>query len=144
MSILAVDPGITTGIAIHTNQDLYLTLVIHRHKDLWSIVDLHLPDVIVVEDFNSAGLISKDGQATLRLIGAIEAVAFRMDIPTIIQFPRERYPFIAPAKQMLLASREKFLIHQTDALSHLLLYEDRVQRGVLEKITANRRSNKVK
>lgn len=147
MTLIAIDPGITTGVAIHAANtqigDVYSTLVIHKASDLWSIFDAHLPSIVVFEDFNSAGLISRDGQATLRLIGAIEAVTFRLNIPTVLQFPRERYPFIASARNMIRATNKKYLIHEVDALSHLLLYEDRVQRGVLEKITANRRSNKV-
>lgn len=160
MTIIALDPGVTTGVAIRvdeiefaqvdgkpltipTGNKVYHTLVIHKPSDLWSIFDTHHPSIVIFEDFNSAGLISKDGQATLRLIGAIEAVTYRLNIPTCLQYPRERYPFIEPARRMIRATNKKYLIHEVDALSHLLLYEDRVQRGVLEKITANRRSNKV-
>ena len=142
MSLVAVDPGITTGVAIHAGS-IYHTLVVHRHQDLWQIFDTQLPEVVIFENFQSAGLISKDGQATLRLVGAIEAVTYRMGIPTCLQFPRERYPMIEPARQMIKATGKKYLIHQVDALAHLLLYEDRVKRGVLEQITARRRSNKV-
>lgn len=140
MTTIAIDPGITTGVAI--SNTTYTTLVIHRPKDLWQLFDYHEPDVVIFEDFNSAGLISKDGQATLRLIGAIEAVTYQLSIPTCLQFPRERYPFIVPAKRLVIMQNKKYLVHEIDALAHLLLYEDRVNRGVLEKITARRRTNK--
>lgn len=143
MTLIAIDPGITTGIALKTEDNEYLTLVIHRPKDLWQLFDYHKPSVAIFEDFNSAGLISKDGQATLRLIGAIEAVTYRLNIPTCLQFPRERYGMMPLAKNMLIVSGVKFLTHQVDALAHLLLYEDRVARGVLEQITQRRRTNKV-
>lgn len=157
MTLIAIDPGITTGVAIrvdtHTSsfetmyttkvQSEYMTLVIHRPRDLWDIFDKHQPTCVIFENFQSAGLISKDGQATLRLIGGIEAVTYRLGIPTCLQFPQERYGMLPAAHAMLKATGRKFLIHEKDALAHLLLYEDRVARGVLEQITQRRRTNKV-
>lgn len=144
MTLIAIDPGITTGVAIHPDNRSYITLCIHKPADLWSIFDMHLPSIVIFEDFNTSGSIASPGQATLRLIGAIEAVTYRLNIPTCLQFPRERYPFIDPAKRIIKMMNKKYLIHEVDALSHLLLYEDRVSRGVLEMITARRRTNKVR
>lgn len=153
MTLIAIDPGITTGVAIRSDtvdrngspaiSPQYMTLVIHRPRDLWAIFDKHQPQVVIFENFQSAGLISKDGQATLRLIGGIEAVTYRLGIPTCLQFPQERYGFLPAARAMLKATRRKFPIHEVDALAHLLLYEDRVARGVLEQITQRRRTNEV-
>lgn len=143
MIILALDPGITTGVALHLEDNGYVTLVCHKFTDILELIKYHQPTVVIFEDFNSGGLIDKYGQATIRLIGSIEVMAHMLNVPTCLQFPRERYPFIAPARQMIKAMNKKYLIHEVDALSHLLLYEDRVRRGVLEQITARRRTNKV-
>ena len=143
MTIIALDPGITTGCAIRTDSQLYRTLVVHKNTEIRELIEYDQPSVCIFEDFNSAGLIDKNGQATLRLIGYIEAITQVMNIPTCLQFPRERYPFIEPARKMIRAMNKKYLIHEVDALSHLLLYEDRVQRGVLDKIIATRRTNRV-
>lgn len=143
MTLLALDPGVTTGVAIHSNDNQYITLVVHKFTDILELIKYHKPTVVIFEDFNAGGLIDKYGQATIRLIGSIETMAHMLNIPTCLQFPRERYPFIAPARQIIKAMNKKYLVHEIDAMSHLLLYEDRVQRGVLEQITARRRTNKV-
>lgn len=140
MSVIAFDPGITSGIAIRADTGEYLTAAIRETTKLWEIIDRHKPTVIVFENFASGGIISKDGQATLRLIGAIEVVAFKLDIPTVLQFPQERYPFMPQARVLLKLMGRKLVSHEVDALSHLLLYESRLDRGVLDKIVANRRN----
>ena len=177
MTLIALDPGLTTGVAIHRTRikcpechgvfgelrfaqhaecetlgrcdsngflpDQYITLVVHKNTEVRELIEYHRPTVTIFEDFNSGGLIDKNGQATIRLIGYIEAVTQVLNIPTCLQFPRERYPMIDPARQLIKAMNKKYLIHEVDALAHLLLYEDRVRRGVLDKITERRRTNKV-
>lgn len=159
MTLVAIDPGISTGIAIHTSglpknlegftakqiidsiaKNEYIMLVIREPTKLWEILEKHNPDHVIFENFASGGLISKDGQATLRLIGAIEVMCFRLNIPLVLQFPQERYPFIPIARTMLKQLKKTPISHEVDALSHLLLYEDRVARGVQDQITARRRN----
>lgn len=153
MTTIAFDPGLSTGVAIHTSNRVvisseegsadipgeYFCLVITEPKKLWDLILVHSPDVVCVENFASGGLISKDGQATLRLIGAIELACYIREIRLIIQFPQERYPFMDVARDMLKQIKKTPISHEVDALSHLLLYEHRRDTGVLEKIVARRR-----
>lgn len=171
MTIIAFDPGISTGVAIHRTHiecsschgifgeffyneqpncttgcdsngllpDEYLTAVIVNVPDLWDIIDKHQPTTIVLENFSAGGLISKDGQATLRLIGAIEAVCYRLGIPYVIQYPQERYKFIPVARAMLQQIKRTPISHEVDALSHLLLYEDRVEKGLQDGFNERRK-----
>jgi hypothetical protein len=151
MTIIALDPGVSTGVAIHktaydhdgqaepaSQVDEYLTAVIVNVPDLWDIIDKHRPTTVVMENFSAGGLISKDGQATLRLIGAIEAVCYRLGIPYVIQYPQERYKFIPTARAMLQQIKRTPISHEIDALSHLLLYEDRVAKGLQDGLNIKR------
>lgn len=151
MTLIAIDPGITTGVAIHTDEQVrmvsdrgevrkgeYITLVIHKQRELFNLIKVHSPTSVIFEDFNTPGRISKDGIATVRLIGAIEAITASMGIPTVLQFPIERLRFLEPARSLLKVGGKKFLEHEMDALAHLLLYEDRLRT---DSIPTNRRTN---
>jgi hypothetical protein len=122
--LLALDPGGTTGVAIHDERGI-MTRVTHKPWELYDLIENLHPDTCVFEDFHTVGHISTDGLYTVRLIGGVEAVTNRLSIPTILQHPQERYPMLPPAKAMLKASGRKYLVHELDALAHLLLYEHR-------------------
>lgn len=127
-------------MAIHTD-DAYDTLTIRDVKDLWQVIDKHMPTCVIFEDFRTAGRIDTNGLATVRLVGAIEAVTYRLNIPTIQQFPAERKQFIDIARSMLNASTKRWVVHELDALAHLLVYEHRLSQGTLEYIMSTRRKN---
>lgn len=137
MTIIALDPGVSTGCAIHTDSE-YITAVIKDVPSLWQMIDHHRPVMVCYENFQSSGLISKDGQATLRLIGAIEAVCYRLGIPTTYQLPGERYGMMPKARQMLQQIKKIPISHEVDALAHLLTYEFRVEKGIQDALTASR------
>lgn len=143
MSTLALDPGGTCGIAIRTEISTIVTRVTHRPKDLWNLIRDLKPDRVVFENFQTPGHISKDGLYTVRLIGGIEALTYSLKIPTVMQFPNERLQQLEVARHYLKLAQKKYLIHEVDALAHLLVYEDRVSRGVLDQIMQNRRTNEV-
>lgn len=143
MTILAIDPGVTTGVAISHDEGPHSTLVTRNPRDLWILFDKHKPSIVVYEDFNTPGKISKDGLFTVRLIGAIEVVCYERGIRTCLQYPHERYQFLTASKAILQATGNKFMEHQMDALAHLLVYEYRVSIGSIEEIMSKRRSNLV-
>lgn len=149
MTILAIDPGISTGVAIYVDTHIevykdvpadqydeflkaaeYLMLVVTEPIKLWDLVQAHRPSVIVCENFAAGGLISKDGQATIRLVGAMELAAYITDAEFVLQFPSERKPFIPVARQMLIQRGRTPISHEVDSLSHLLLYQHREQAGI--------------
>lgn len=158
MTIIALDPGVTTGVAIHRTvkgfkpvqvpggdvlvptdwEGEYLALVVTEPTKLWDLVQTHQPQTIVVENFAAGGLISKDGQATIRLVGAMELAAYITGADLVLQFPSERRAFIDKARQMLVqrATGKAPIVHEVDAMAHLLLYEHRLAHN----IKMNRRS----
>ena len=143
MTIIAIDPGQTSGIAISTGDGPHMTLVTRDPKDLWQLFSKHLPVVVVYEEFATPGRISKDGLFTVRLIGAIEAICYERGIKTCLQYPRERYQFLTASKAILQSTGKKFMEHEMDALAHLLVYEYSVSIGSIDKIMSKRRSNLV-
>lgn len=152
MTIIAFDPGISTGVAIHTGEktsiegfpkieitympDQYFTVVIKQVTDIWDVIDHHQPQTIICENFASGGLISTYGQQTLRLIGALEVIAFRHNIAFMLQYPSEIHKnpaLMARAKQLIAQTKRTPIVHEIDAMAHLLLFEDRVAKGVADR-----------
>lgn len=119
--------------------DQYVMAAIKNPTDLWDIIDAHRPEICIYENFQSAGLISKDGQHTIRLCGAIEVICFRENIKCIMHIPGERYGMMPAARAMLKQLQRPLISHEVDALAHLLLYEHRVSMGIADQIYANRR-----
>jgi hypothetical protein len=143
MTVVALDPGISTGVAIHTDGRVYsspqgtevdtseyLMLVVTDVPKLWSILEHHMPHTVVMENFASGGLISKDGQATIRLIGAMELAAYILGCSLVLQAPQERYRFMEAARGMLKQRGKTPISHEVDALAHLLLYEWRIENNM--------------
>lgn len=145
MTVIAIDPGPHTGVAIHTSpvevldgrtiviandSDEYLMLVVTEPVKLWDIVQHHRPDTIVLENFASSGLISRDGQSTIRLVGAVELMAYITGASLVLQSPQERYPQMDNARAMLKQLGRKLISHEVDSLAHLLLYEHRVAHDI--------------
>lgn len=145
MTTIAVDPGPHIGIAIHIcdkppeditthwvrqGPDEYHMVMEMEPVKLWDIVQHHKPDTIVLENFASSGLISRDGQSTIRLVGAVELMAYITGASLVLQSPQERYGQMDNARQMLKAIGHKLVSHEVDSLAHLLTYEDRLARGI--------------
>ncbi len=117
--ITAFDPGITTGIAIRMSDGTIFTRAETELPIVYSFVIKS--GIVVYEDFTTAGRISTYGLHTVRLVGAIIALCHISGIPCIRHMPYNRKAFQLPAHKLL--STTKHLIHEEDALAHLLAYE---------------------
>lgn len=116
--ILAIDPGITTGIAFHDTSG-YVTTTTKEDVELWSILTGVPWETVVCEAFATSGRISAPGLATVRLIGGVQALCYRLSIPVHMHSPQVRYPYLKQAKIM----KRGHIIHEIDALAHLLRWE---------------------
>lgn len=146
--IIAIDPGQSTGIAIKTDNDYivenqYVTKVLkhelnqHTAEQVWNLlIDVFedsqsgskTNDVVtwygievVIERFATSGVLSKYGAETIEIVGGVKALCQLYEIPIFVHQPQTRYPFQQQAKEML--STKKHVIHEEDALAHLLAFE---------------------
>lgn len=136
MSVLAVDPGGKSGIAIRLDDGKLMTCiceslfnkkagtrqVTYDAKELYEMLMLPTITQVIVETFQ-AQRIDQYGLHTVRLVGAIEAICHVRNIPLVKHIPQDRYPFKTEAKMWLQDQKRPYLIHELDALAHLLRWE---------------------
>lgn len=121
--VLAIDPGGTTGVALrYGSEGKWLTASYTTPEQLCDAILKGL-DHVVIENFK-AEHISKYGLYTVKLVGGVFFACRKLDIPLTIHEPQARYPFRTDAKQMIIDSGQKYVIHEMDALAHLLRWEN--------------------
>jgi hypothetical protein len=123
IKLLAIDPGVTTGCAVKMN-GAYKAFTLDLTEQVYELVNDTQWTALTYESFSSAGNISAAGHATIRLTGAIEAICYLHKIPFFVHSPQNRYTYLPKAKALL----GKVIVHQVDALAHLLLLEAQLDR----------------
>lgn len=128
---LAVDPGITTGLAFRIGDDIQ-TLAVRVDEytpitEVYDIVVAYQYDWICVEQFQTANVISRYGLRTAELVGAIEALAWVRKIKCYRRTAQHRLPCMNEAQIYLKDHRVQD--HQVDALAHLFAMEAAIKRG---------------
>lgn len=127
---VAVDPGGTTGIAIRVHDGTLFTFTTDTPEDLWRVVLDNKPDVLIIEWWSYfKGTVTPAGEYTAGLCHSLEGVYFTLGKRPYKHLPKERlspidYTKIAKLQLKKLYQRD-FVIHEVDALSHLLLWEAR-------------------
>lgn len=92
-------------------------MVAHQPDEVWFLVKQYDWNHVICENFTTAGRISTYGLLTVRIIGGIQALCWSKDIPLTMRMPQHRY-----SKQKL-ANTMATVIHERDALAHLLAWE---------------------
>lgn len=83
--------------------------------------------MIVCENFQTAGRISKDGLGTVRIVGGIQAIGIIRGMKVYTPEPAQRIMMRKEAEE--IAPKGYALRHQRDALMHLLAFEYRRSKG---------------
>lgn len=122
---MGIDPGGTSGIAVRNDDGVLATCVAKTPEELYDFILKAKVSGglthIVIENFIAA-TISSDGLHTVRIVGGVRAVAHILGIGITIHVPQDRYAFQEDAKQTL-KELGGGVIHEQDALAHLLRYE---------------------
>lgn len=123
MLILAVDPGLTIGMAFNVN-GFYETLDQPDARELYEFIASTPLDVVVCEQFITSNIHSnKYGVRTAEIVGGVEAVCCIKKIPFRRRNNVQRLPSMEKAKEILRSKRRQFVDHEVDALAHLLQWE---------------------
>ena len=131
MIIIAVDPGISTGIAIKKDgQYITCTLSLEATHDGQLRNLLAHANHVVYEDFvaykSHYGKVDKNGFETVRIIGRMQEQCGVNKTPMTKYAAQNRLAFIPKAREMLKTNKvvcNHPTRHECDALAHLLRYE---------------------
>ncbi len=122
--LIALDPGITTGIAtIDTSADsIHIDQIKVTHRELYSYISDFRPDEILYENF----IYQRRNKVELypvEVIGIIKLYAQYYDIPLYVQSASQAKGFITDEKIKALGLWKKGQVHGMDALRHLLYHK---------------------
>lgn len=121
LTVLAIDPGGSTGLALRLPDSTLLTVTTTLPSELYDFFRSP-PDEVVLEPFNTAGQVDRYMIYTMDLVGGVKAICYLLGIKCFIQPPQRRYPWLQEA-EALLAPKEHTK-HEVDALAHLLAHEE--------------------
>lgn len=125
---LALDPGGTTGVAIRFPDGSWMTCTTGDPPSLWKFFQDPKPDEVIFELFSTMGRVDRYMLYTVELVGGIKALCNALDIIGYAHTPQQRKAFIVAAKELLESRKKdhKYVIHEVDALAHLLYHEYRL------------------
>ena len=121
-TILVVDPGGSTGIAVRYPDGTWMTTTVTTPSELWDFF-LAGPDEVVFEVFSTGGRVDHYMIYTIELVGGMKAVLYALGLHGFAHSPGRRYPFMELAERMLRG--QGHTVHEVDALAHLLAHENR-------------------
>lgn len=134
-SIISIDPGKTTGwseitytrdtFIIEAAAELTINEVLDTLLNGLDDPDIEKPDAIVIEDFKITAGTGKLGSPdwSLRLIGAVEYICYKYDIPLVKQLPVNAKNFSSNERLRRIGMWHKGGAgHANDSLRHAMLY----------------------
>lgn len=122
-SILAIDPGITTGYAMLTNDDFTSWQSKDTEYDLYMTLNLYDPDIIVCENFVFRQAKTKIELFPVQLIGVVNLFREVTDAEVIMQTPAQAKGFVKDRHLKALHFwNPKYTNHPNDAARHLVFY----------------------
>lgn len=135
-----MDPGGTSGVAIKFANGLWSTLAVPLESqfDVTEKIAAYARHesktmTVAVEFFSSMQYLSRHGLNTIELVGGIMHVCRVFGVTVFRHAPMHRTPFQSTAHDMLTARRTDtgipFVIHEEDALAHLLRLEHNLATG---------------
>ena len=113
--VMAIDPGVTTGIAIYTNGDFH-GCEVTSYAEVAELIKERAPNTVVIENF-----IVRKGKPglyhpSIRMIGVVDFICIKRGIKFVIQSPS-----ILPMMKNEIPDSLKSP-HVRSAASHLIYY----------------------
>lgn len=122
MSIVSIDPGGTTGIAVTVDGKEFNTCTYTTPEEVWSLINLPSVDKVIIERFQTSDYLSKYGLLTIEIVGGCKALCYILNKPLVIHTPVQRYSQMDVARQYLLGKGLPFMDHELDSLAHLFVH----------------------
>lgn len=124
MQILSFDPGYTTGVALRLANGEYTTCVCTTREECLELITPGI-QLVIVERFQTAGILSAPGLHTIELGSEIVGYAKALKIPWVRQQPTQRYQGMPLARGAVGKDIERSDVakHEVDALAHIIAYE---------------------
>jgi hypothetical protein len=133
--VLAIDPGGHSGLAWFESGLSYefTTRCVLISEVMGYVNSWH--DVVVIEPFATAGMLSRYGLETIDLVGQVKGWCLAKNIPVVLQRPQSRRAWQDKAEAYIVANKTSlsqpplvgpnFIVHEEDALAHLMQYLER-------------------
>lgn len=123
--IVAIDPGVSTGVAIKGNDEyLTITLTLEEIKQGALLEIVQGADQVIIEffaAFASHGMrVAAPGIRAIEVVGKVMAYCEMQNIPLARQSPQNRKAFMLQARKL---AKRYSTPHEIDALAHLLTWE---------------------
>ena len=127
MHVIALDPGVTTGVALYTDWPkkhvhIKTEQLLFDHNELYEWLWDNHPTEIVYESF----IYQRRNKVELypvEVIGVIKLFAQKNEVPIFVQSASQAKGFITNDKIKKLNLWEPGRVHGMDALRHLLYHE---------------------
>jgi len=121
VTILAIDPGVTTGIAIADEYSIHPYVALNPN-DIARTLDRYVgsTDTVLIENFVGGGYRTPEAIVTLKILGFAEYHArHNRGALTILRAPQLRKPYVQTAKSLFGPDESR---HAADALAHIISY----------------------
>ncbi len=124
MSIVALDPGISTGIAIYFDNKYTFKTIVNDLDVIYKFLIKENPEVIVYEAFKHRPRMDKAELYSAEVIGVVKLYAQQYRVPTDNYLPSQAKAFwdMSKIKRLRLWKPGRAYIHEMDALRVLLTY----------------------
>jgi hypothetical protein len=123
--LVAIDPGGTTGLAFRYPNGVIRTHATQTQEGVWQFfLDKPYPDHVILEEWQFFdGIARPAGVLTAGIVESMKGICYVLGISLSLRTPGSRNKFQLEANSWLMKNKPGFVVHEVDALAHLLTWE---------------------